>query len=136
MPDGELEDEDGSLQFIVGTGRAGTGMPALPRAAREDLDETDGVLKPPAEPGQYRREFVPIAGESFTDQGSSTCHVPKLKPLSVAVGSSSNPSTYGDDITKTDTVTSAGSPVSEGAVSFFDGGTCDTPGALLAGPQA
>src|SRR5439155_1052934 len=46
------------------------------------------------------------------------------------------PSKYGEAVTFTATVTSAGSPVTVGSVTFFNGGTCASPGATLAGPLA
>lgn len=135
-PGGEPDDAYGIREFIVGTGGAGTGMPAQQRQHSEVVDDAYGVLKLTLEPDKYTWEFIPVAGESFTDRGSGSCHGPKPKPVSVAMRSSISPSTYGDDITTTATVTSGGRPVSEGVVRFFDGGTCDTPEAALGGPQA
>ena len=33
-----------------------------------------GVLRLDLGPGDYDWEFIPVPGESFTDQGSGTCH--------------------------------------------------------------
>ena len=135
-PGGEPDDAYGIREFIVGTGGAGTGMPPEQRLHSEVVDDAYGVLKLTLEPDKYTWEFVPVAGETFTDQGTGTCHGPRPKPVSVAMHSSVNPSTYGDGLTTTATVMSSGSPVTEGAVRFFDGGTCDAPGAALSGPEA
>jgi hypothetical protein len=35
---------------------------------------TPGVLKLTLEAGSYSWEFVPVAGKSYTDSGSGTCH--------------------------------------------------------------
>jgi acid phosphatase type 7 len=36
--------------------------------------DTWGVLKLTLSPGGYTWEFVPVAGKTFTDSGSGTCH--------------------------------------------------------------
>jgi len=35
---------------------------------------TSGVLKLDLSAGAYRWEFVPIAGQTFTDSGAGSCH--------------------------------------------------------------
>ena len=37
-------------------------------------DKTFGVLRLTLHPAGYNREFVPVAGKSFTDSGSGSCH--------------------------------------------------------------
>jgi hypothetical protein len=134
-PDGVPDNAYGIREFIVGTGGAGTGMPPGQRQHSVTVSDAYGVLKLTLEPDAYQWEFIPIAGQSYTDQGSGTCHGPPPKPVTMGMQSSSNPSTYGTDVTTTATVASSGGPVTEGVVGFFDGGTCDVPGTALGTPQ-
>ena len=74
-PDGTLDLDHGIREFIVGTGGAdnlnsfGTTMPNS-----EVRNNTSyGVLKLTLDPGSYSWQFVPIAGQTFTDAGSWTC---------------------------------------------------------------
>ena len=70
------DDTYGVRQFIVGTGGAGkTAAPATRRANSEVLNSgTPGVLKLTLGAGSYQWEFVPIAGQTFTDTGTGSCH--------------------------------------------------------------
>ena len=65
----------GLREFVVGTG--GNGLyrfgGALPASEVRD-NSTYGVLKLTLRAGGYDWEFVPVAGSSFTDRGSSDCH--------------------------------------------------------------
>jgi len=68
-------DPNGILQFVAGTGGAalrGWGTPAPHSALRNN--DTWGLLKFSLYPGRYQWEFLPVAGQSFTDSGSGTCH--------------------------------------------------------------
>ncbi len=67
---------DGIVQFVVGTG--GTSLRSFPserpaHSAVRDID-TWGVLKLTLRASSYEWEFVPIAGQTFTDRGSARCH--------------------------------------------------------------
>ncbi len=65
----------GIREFIVGTGGAGLYSFATPLPNSEVRDNTSfGVLKLTLSDGSYTWEFIPIAGDSFTDSGSGTCH--------------------------------------------------------------
>jgi hypothetical protein len=65
----------GIREFIVGTGGAGLYSFATPLPNSEVRDNTSfGVLKLTLSAGSYTWEFIPIAGDSFTDSGSGTCH--------------------------------------------------------------
>lgn len=74
--DGEL-DENGIREFVVGTG----GVPLRtfpspfpnPAISAAHNDEAHGVLKLTLHPTSYDWEFVPIAGQTFTDVGSRPC---------------------------------------------------------------
>jgi hypothetical protein len=73
-PDGTADPATGIRQFTVGTG-GGTiyefGTP-LPNSQARGLSR--GVLKLTLRDVGYDWEFIPIAGESFTDSGSGACH--------------------------------------------------------------
>ncbi len=65
----------GIREFVVGTG----GGPLRPFAtirANSEVREaaTHGVLRLTLKAGSYDWQFVPIAGRSFTDAGTGTCH--------------------------------------------------------------
>src|SRR5207247_2616980 len=65
----------GIREFIVGTGGAGLYSFATPLPNSEVRDNTSfGVLKLTLSDGSYTWELIPIAGDSFTDSGSGTCH--------------------------------------------------------------
>jgi acid phosphatase type 7 len=62
-------------EFVVGTG----GRSYYPFGSPEPNSEvrntgTFGVLKLTLSDGSYTWEFVPVAGKSFTDRGTDTCH--------------------------------------------------------------
>lgn len=65
----------GLRQIVAGTGGAGLYPFGTPLAASQVRNNTAyGVLKLTLHPGSYDWEFVPVAGSTFTDSGSSTCH--------------------------------------------------------------
>jgi hypothetical protein len=73
-PDGAPDPYTGMRQFIVGTG--GVGLREVEEAADNSeviADDTWGVLKLTLDTDRYAWEFVPIAGQSFTDQGEGSC---------------------------------------------------------------
>src|SRR5262249_14113692 len=53
-----------------------------------------------------------------------------------ALDSTPNPSTFGQSITFTATVTSGGTSVTAGSVTLIEGGTCAAPASTLGGPTA
>jgi Concanavalin A-like lectin/glucanases superfamily/Calcineurin-like phosphoesterase len=73
---GALDLVNGMREFVVGTG----GKPpdyfsGAPIANTEAYNfDTNGVLKLTLHPTSYDFQFVPVAGEWFTDIGSGTCH--------------------------------------------------------------
>ena len=74
-PDGAVDHRRGIRQFVVGTG--GTSLRGIERrAANSEVRSSGahGVLKLVLQPDGYQWEFVPVAGKSFTDQGSGSCH--------------------------------------------------------------
>jgi PKD repeat protein len=66
----------GVRQFVVGTGGASLGGFKSTTMANSEVREksTYGVLKLTLHASSYDWQFVPIAGQSFTDSGSASCH--------------------------------------------------------------
>ena len=67
----------GIREFVVGTGGAAAeAWSTPPPIANEEVwaNPTWGVLKLTLYATTYTWEFVPIAGQTFTDQGSGSCH--------------------------------------------------------------
>jgi hypothetical protein len=65
----------GIREFVVGTG--GAGLRGFTHAiANSEVRNgvTNGVLKLTLSPGHYGWQFIPVAGQSFTDSGQGTCH--------------------------------------------------------------
>jgi hypothetical protein len=74
-PSGTADPARGIREFVVGTGGAGLYSFASPQPNSEVRDDTShGVLQLTLHPGSYSWRFVPIAGDSFTDSGTATCH--------------------------------------------------------------
>jgi acid phosphatase type 7 len=71
---GEPDPEHGLRLFLVGTG--GAGVYKLKKPARHSEvqnNSTYGVLKFTLSKGHYAWEFIPMAGQKFTDSGSAVC---------------------------------------------------------------
>ena len=74
-PDGTADPVRGIREFVVGTGGASLYSFATPLPNSEVRNATThGVLKLTLSDGSYTWQFVPIAGDSFTDSGGGTCH--------------------------------------------------------------
>jgi hypothetical protein len=72
-PDGQAV-ANGIREFVVGTGGDSHYTSGAPIANSQIQDDsTFGVLKLTLHPGSYDWKFVPVAGETFTDSGSTTC---------------------------------------------------------------
>lgn len=74
-PSGEADPARGIREFVVGTG----GVDLRPFKTIHSNSEvrnaaTHGVLKLTLNPTSYDWEFIPVAGETFTDSGSGNCH--------------------------------------------------------------
>jgi hypothetical protein len=83
-PTGTLDKEYGIRQFGVGTGGASHYAFGYIRPNSEVRNnDTFGVLKLTLKPDSYDWQFVPEAGKTFTDQGSTTCHD---KPATIPPG--------------------------------------------------
>jgi hypothetical protein len=82
-----VADPNGIREFVVGTG--GTlgdypiGAPIANSQVRNNV--TAGVLKLTLHSGSYDWQFVPVAGNTFTDSGSTTCSGAPPSPASTNV---------------------------------------------------
>ncbi len=66
--------ENGIREFVVGTGGGATLDDYLPIQNSQVIDnQTYGVLKLTLHQQSYDWEFIPIAGQGFTDMGSTSC---------------------------------------------------------------
>jgi hypothetical protein len=73
--DGNLDEERGIRQFVVGTGGAELySFTTIERNSEVRNNDTHGVLKLTLGEGSYQWAFVPVAGQSFSDEGSGSCH--------------------------------------------------------------
>jgi acid phosphatase type 7 len=74
-PGGRIDLQNGIRQFVAGTGGApgGSEVQQAPGVERVKTG-TSGVLKLNLSAGSYSWEFVPIAGQTFTDSGNGPCH--------------------------------------------------------------
>jgi len=71
---GAVDPARGVRSFVVGTGGGGDATFGPPQPGSEVREPvTDGVLKLTLHPTGYDWEFVPVAGETFTDAGSAIC---------------------------------------------------------------
>ncbi|HEX9869338.1 MAG TPA: metallophosphoesterase [Candidatus Tectomicrobia bacterium] len=74
-PNGVPDPVRGIREFVVGTGGK-SHYPLGAGIANSEVrnDKTFGVLKLTLHPTTYDWEFVPVAGETFTDSGVASCH--------------------------------------------------------------
>jgi len=77
-PGGVADPTSGIRQFVVGTGGASLTSSPTSSAPNSQVsnNNTYGVLKLTLNPTSYDWEFVPIAGQTFTDSGSAPCVTP------------------------------------------------------------
>jgi hypothetical protein len=75
-PAGRADSEFGIRQFIVGTGGTNLRSRATNAANSQVFSSTHGVLKLTLRADAYDWEFVPIAGRTFTDRGTTATHGP------------------------------------------------------------
>lgn len=65
----------GLRQIVVGTGGEGlSGFGTILSASRARNASTYGVLKLTLRPDGYDWKFIPIAGQTYTDSGTTSCH--------------------------------------------------------------
>jgi hypothetical protein len=75
-PDGTLDTNRGIREFVVGTG--GYSLNSFKTIVANSVKDSRnasafGVLKLTLHPDSYDWEFVPVAGQTFTDSGSDSC---------------------------------------------------------------
>ena len=74
-PSGAADSARGIREFVVGTGGASLRPFATIKANSEKRNaDTHGVLKLTLNPTSYDWQFVPVAGKTFTDSGSTSFH--------------------------------------------------------------
>jgi acid phosphatase type 7 len=74
-PDGALDPTRGIRQFVAGMGGRSHYAFGTPIANTEASNtDTYGVLKFTLSADSYTWEFIPVAGRTYTDSGSGTCH--------------------------------------------------------------
>lgn len=74
-PSGTLDNVRGIRQFIVGSGGANhTSLAQIAANSEVRNVDTYGVLKLTLHPTSYDWQFVPEAGKTFTDSGTTFCH--------------------------------------------------------------
>jgi calcineurin-like phosphoesterase family protein len=72
---GNLDTAKGLRQFIVGTGGADLfSFSGTARNVEVNNSSTFGVLKLTLHATSYDWQFIPIAGQTFTDSGTQACH--------------------------------------------------------------
>jgi acid phosphatase type 7 len=74
-PTGVADNARGIREFVVGTGGRALYHLGTRKANSEVFNPTTyGVLKLTLSAGAYSWEFLPVAGQTFTDTGSGSCH--------------------------------------------------------------
>jgi hypothetical protein len=75
-PDGTMDQTHGIREIAVGTGGGETLYEFGPTVPNLEVrnNTTHGVLHLTLRDGGYDWKFIPVAGASFTDSGSGTCH--------------------------------------------------------------
>ena len=73
-PDGQLDTAFGIREFIVGTGGKNHYSFQAPVNGSEVRASPFGVLKMNLRASSFDWNFIPVAGETFTDHGTSACH--------------------------------------------------------------
>jgi hypothetical protein len=74
-PDGQRDDLIGIREFVVGTGGSNEYAVAGPGGNLEaSATDVSGVLALTLHPDGYDWRFVPVAGGTYTDAGSGSCH--------------------------------------------------------------
>ncbi|GAA3082151.1 DUF7594 domain-containing protein [Streptosporangium carneum] len=74
-PSNQLDNARGIRHFVVGSGGASHyGFGTILANSEVRNSDTYGVLKVTLHPNAYSWQFVPEAGKSFTDSGTTACH--------------------------------------------------------------
>jgi acid phosphatase type 7 len=74
-PSGVADGQRGIREFVVGTGgRALYALGTLRANSEVFNSSTFGVLELTLSAGAYSWQFIPVAGQTFTDSGNASCH--------------------------------------------------------------
>jgi hypothetical protein len=74
-PNGLADPSRGIREFIVGTGGANhTSITTIQPNSEVRNADTFGVLKLTLHPDSYDWQFIPVAGKTFSDSGTTICH--------------------------------------------------------------
>lgn len=74
-PSGTADNARGIREFVVGTGGRALYTLGTRKLNSEVFNSsTYGVLKLTLSAGSYSWQFIPVAGQTFTDSGSASCH--------------------------------------------------------------
>lgn len=72
---GKVDATSGIVEFVVGTGgRSHYPFATILATSQVHDNTTFGVLDLTLSPGSWSSQFVPVAGKTFTDSSSGTCH--------------------------------------------------------------
>src|SRR5206468_4961869 len=109
-PGGALDSQLGIREFTVGTGGIGTSAIAAVQPNSEVRNPVVyGVLRLTLGDGTYSWNFIPVAGQTFTDAGSGTCHGSTAPPPAPSVNAGPDLTTHpGDTLKLTTTFSDAG----------------------------
>jgi acid phosphatase type 7 len=113
-PDGAA-DPKGIREFIVGTGGKNLGSIGTVQANSQVRAKTFGALKLTLHAGSYDWNFVPAAGQSFTDAGSTACSPASPSPTTTTAApttTSSTTTTTAPTTTTSSTTTTTTAPPS------------------------
>ena len=114
----------GTVQFYAGVMPIGGAQPVVGGMA--SVPTSTLVV------GSHNITAVYSGDTNFTGSSSGILtHLVSKAATTTTVISTPNPSVYGDSVTFTSTTLSGVSPVGEGSVSYYEGGTCAAPGTLL-----
>jgi hypothetical protein len=105
-PNGTRDDVNGLRQYVVGTG--GISLRSMASGSsgpsEKQNSNTHGVLKLTLSPTNYKADFVPVAGRTFTDTASGNCKKANANP---AFDVAANPVSVARGGSATSTVTVA-----------------------------
>jgi acid phosphatase type 7 len=73
-PSGALDNSRGIREFVVGTGGAHWEQMGSVKPNSQIRNQTFGVLALTLHAGSYDWKFIPQAGKTFTDSGTTACH--------------------------------------------------------------
>jgi hypothetical protein len=120
-----VDQANGVREFIIGTGGADhTSIVAIAANSQVRNASTFGILKLTLHSASYDWQFVPEAGQTFTDSGSQACH-------SGATGTPSLTATNTPTPAFTSTSTPTGTLIGTPTLTFTDTATPTSSGTLI-----